>query len=62
MGFNSGFKGLTPRKYFFTYLYYRLSPPQGHSAAGRIKPINNLNYSTWNRTRDLPACSAAPAE
>ena len=39
---------------------YRLSRPQGHSAAGRIKSINNPNYSIGNRSPDLPANSAVP--
>jgi hypothetical protein len=30
--------------------------PQGHSAAGRIKLIENSNDLIGNRTRDLPAC------
>jgi len=37
---------------------YRLSQPQGHSAAGRITSIENSNDTIGNRTRDLTACSA----
>ena len=43
-----------------TRFYYRLSQPQGHSAAGRVMSIKNSNDTTGNRTRDLPACSAVP--
>ena len=38
----------------------RLSQPQGHSAAGRITSMKNSNDTIVNRSRDLPACSAAP--
>jgi len=41
-----------------THFYYRLSQPQGHSAAGRIMSMKNSNDTIGNRTRDLPACSA----
>jgi len=43
-----------------TRFYYRLSQPQGHSAAGRVMSIKNSNDTTGNRTRDLPTCSARP--
>jgi len=33
----------------------RLSRPQGHSAAGRIKSIKNCSDTIGNRTRNLPA-------
>jgi hypothetical protein len=36
---------------------YRLSRPQGHSAAGRIMSMKNSNDTIGNRTRDLSACS-----
>ena len=39
---------------------YRLSRPQGHSAAGRFMSMNNSNYNIRNRTRNLPTCSAVP--
>ena len=39
---------------------YRLSRPQGHSAAGRIMSMKNSNDTIGDRTRDLPACSAVP--
>jgi hypothetical protein len=46
----------TPR----TNLCYRLSRPQGHSAAGRIHSTRNRNKPIGNRTRNLPACSEVP--
>ena len=36
---------------------WRLSQPQGHSAAGRIMSMKNYNDTIGNRTRDLLACS-----
>jgi len=39
---------------------YRLSRPQGHSAAGRIMSLKNSNDTIGNRTRDLPTYSAVP--
>jgi hypothetical protein len=39
-----------------------LSPPQSHSAAGRIKSIENSNDHIVNRIHDLPACSIAPQQ
>ena len=41
-----------------THFCYRLSRPQGHSAAGRIMPMKNGTIG--NRTRNTPACSAVP--
>jgi len=43
-----------------THFYWRLSQPQGHSAAGRIMSMKNSNVTIGNRTRDLPDCSAVP--
>ena len=43
-----------------THSCYKLSPPQGHSAAGRILSIKNFNNTIGNRTSDLPTCSAVP--
>ena len=43
-----------------THFCYRLSRPQGHSAAGRVTSIKNSNDTIWNRNRDLPVCSAVP--
>ena len=41
-----------------THSCYRLSRPQGHSAAGRIMSMKNFNDTIGNRTSDLPTCSA----
>ena len=46
---------LPPENVPGTHFCYRLSQPQGHSAAGRIISMKNSN-----RTRDLPTCSAVP--
>jgi hypothetical protein len=43
-----------------THFCYRLSRPHGHSAIGRIISLKNSNYTFWDRTSDLPICSAAP--
>jgi hypothetical protein len=43
-----------------THFGWRLSQPQGHSAAGRIMSMINSNDTIGNQTRDLPACSAVP--
>jgi hypothetical protein len=45
-----------------THFCLRLSRPQGHSAAGRIKAIKTSNDPVGNRTGDLPACSAVPRQ
>jgi hypothetical protein len=45
-----------------THFCYRLSQPQGHSAAGRIMLTNNSSDTIGSRTRDLPACSAVPQQ
>jgi hypothetical protein len=45
----------TPRKIPGTHFRYRLSRPQGHSAAGKIRSIEKSN-DIGNRTGDLPAC------
>jgi hypothetical protein len=50
----------TPRKIPGTHFCLRLSRPQGHSAAGRIRSIKKSNYHIGNRIRDLPACSLVP--
>jgi hypothetical protein len=51
---------ITPRKIPGTHFCLRLSRPQGHSAAGRIKSIEKSNDLIGNRTGDLPACSIVP--
>ena len=43
-----------------THFCWRLSRPQGHSAAGRIMSMKNSSDIIGNRTRDLPARSAEP--
>jgi hypothetical protein len=50
----------TPRMILDTHLCYSLSQPQGHSAAGRSRSIENSNDLIGNRTRDLPACRVVP--
>jgi hypothetical protein len=50
----------TPRKISGTHFSQKLSRPQGHSAAGRIRPTEKSNDLIGNRTRDLPACSIVP--
>jgi hypothetical protein len=49
----------TPRKIPRTHFCRRLSRPQGHSAAGRIRSMEKIHLS-GTRTRDLPACSIVP--
>jgi hypothetical protein len=49
-----------PRKISGTHFYYRLSLPQCHSAARRIKSTEKSSDLIWNRTRDLLACSILP--
>jgi hypothetical protein len=51
---------LPHRKILGTYFCQRLSRPQGHSAAGRIRSIKIFNDFIGNQTRDLPACSIVP--
>jgi hypothetical protein len=43
-----------------THFCYRLSQPQGHSAAGKIMSMKNSIDKMGNRTRDLPTCSTVP--
>jgi hypothetical protein len=43
-----------------THFCYRLSRPQGRSAAQRIMSIKNSNDTMGNRSRDIPICSAVP--
>jgi hypothetical protein len=50
----------TPRKIPATHFRYRLRRPQRHSATGRIRKIEKLNYLIMKRTGDLPACSRVP--
>jgi hypothetical protein len=48
------------RKISGTHFCYRLSRPQGHSAAGKIRSIEKSNDLIGIRTCDLPACSIVP--
>jgi hypothetical protein len=50
---------LPPRNLPGTHFCWRLSRPQGHSAAGRIRYIEKIHL-IGTRTRDLPACSIVP--
>jgi hypothetical protein len=50
---------LPPGRFLVLISVKRLSEPQGHSAAGRIRSTEKSN-DIGNRTRDLPACSIAP--
>jgi hypothetical protein len=43
-----------------THFCQRLSRPQGHNAAERIKSMKKSTDTIGNRTRDLPVCSAVP--
>jgi hypothetical protein len=43
-----------------THLCYRLSRPQGHSAAGRIRLMKTPNDPIGNRNCEVPSCSAVP--
>jgi hypothetical protein len=48
---------LPPRKIPGTQFCQRLSRPQGHSEAGRIRSIEKCDGLIGNGTRDLAACS-----
>jgi hypothetical protein len=50
----------TPRKIPGTHFCWRLSRPQGHRAAGRIRSIEKSNDLIRNRTRDVLPCSIVP--
>jgi hypothetical protein len=50
----------TPGNIPGTHFCYRLSRPQGHSAAGRIMSMKDSNTTIGNRTHDLPVCSSVP--
>jgi hypothetical protein len=49
---------LPPRKILGTHFCYRLSQPQGHSAAGRIRSVGKI-YLIGTRTHNLPVCNKA---
>jgi hypothetical protein len=48
---------LPTRKIPGTHFCWRLSRPQDHSAAGKIRSTEKFNGLIRDRTRDLPACS-----
>ena len=50
----------SPRDSSGTNFCQRLSLPQGHSAARRIKSMKNPTDPIGNRTRGFPACNAVP--
>ena len=43
-----------------THFCWRMSQPQGHSAAGRVMSMKNYSDNIGNRTSDFTACSAVP--
>jgi len=49
---------LPPEEIPGTHFRSRQSRPHGHSAAGRIESMKNLNYPIGNRTRDFLAINA----
>jgi hypothetical protein len=51
---------LPPTKYSWYSFPLEAESPQGHSEVRKIMSIKNSNDTIGNRTRDLPACSAAP--
>jgi hypothetical protein len=51
---------LHPTKIPGIYFSYRLSRPQGNSAAGRIISIEKSNYFIGSRTHDFPASGIVP--
>jgi hypothetical protein len=53
-------RSLPPRKIPGTQFCQRLSRPQGHSAAGRIRSIEKSNDLIGIRSRNFPACSIVP--
>jgi hypothetical protein len=48
---------LPPRKISGTHFCWRLSRPHGHSAAGRVRSIEESNDLIGIQTNDLQACS-----
>jgi hypothetical protein len=51
---------LPPGRFLVLISVKRLSRPQGHRAAGKIRSIEKSNELIGNRIRDLPACSSVP--
>jgi hypothetical protein len=52
----------TPTKIPGTHVSQRLSRPQGHSVAGRIRFIEKKSTSSGTRTGDLRPCSIVPQQ
>jgi hypothetical protein len=50
---------LPPRKFPGTHFCWRLSRPQDHNAAGRIRSVEKIHL-IGDRTRDLLACNIVP--
>jgi hypothetical protein len=50
----------TPRKIPGTHFCHRLSRPQDHCAAGRMRSITKSNDLIRIQTSDLPACITVP--
>jgi hypothetical protein len=50
----------SPRKIPGNNFCQRPNPPQGHSAAGKIRSIKKSDDLNENRTRDLPTCCIVP--
>ena len=53
---------LLPRDTSVLISVKRLSRPQNHNEAGRIKSMKNSNYPIESRTSDIPACSTVPQQ
>ena len=51
---------LSPGSILGIHFCQRLNQPRGHSAVGSVMSTKNSSDNIWNRTRDLPACSAVP--
>jgi hypothetical protein len=51
---------LPPGRFVVLISVKRLSRPQGHSGAGRIRSIAKSDYYIGNRTRGLPGYSMVP--
>jgi hypothetical protein len=51
---------LLPGRFLVLISVKKLSRPQGHIAAGRIRSTEKSSDLNGNRTRDLPACSIVP--
>jgi hypothetical protein len=56
----SACRSLLPRKLPGIHFCRRLSRPQGHITAGRVRSNERISDLIWNRTSDLPACNIVP--